>query len=172
MVVIAEESGVTNTIDPLGGSYFVESLTDQMEEEASAIIRKIDDMGGMLSAIDNSYPQKEISDSAYRYQKQIDAKEKTVVGVNKYFTEEEMPTELFEIEETLEMLQIEKTRRIKEDRDNAEVKGCLEVIGETCTGNRNVMEPLIKAVKAHATLQEICDVFRQVFGEYRDPGIY
>jgi methylmalonyl-CoA mutase N-terminal domain/subunit len=170
--IIAEESGVTNTIDPLGGSYFIETLTDQMEEEAFSIIRKIDDMGGMLSAIDSSYPQKEISDSAYRYQKQVDAKEKTVVGVNKYFTEEEMPTELLEIEETLEMLQIEKTRRIKDERDNVEVKGCLEVIGDACIGGQNVMEPLINAAKAHATLQEICDVFRQVFGEYRDPGIY
>ncbi|MBW2208681.1 MAG: methylmalonyl-CoA mutase family protein [Deltaproteobacteria bacterium] len=170
--IIAEESGVTNTIDPLGGSYFMEALTDQMEEEAFAIIRKIDDMGGMLAAIDNNYPQKEISDAAYHYQKQIDAKEKTVVGVNKYFTEEEMQAELLEIEETLEMLQIEKTRRIREERDNTEVKGCLEMIGDACTGNRNVMEPLIKTVKAHATLQEICDLFRQVFGEYRDPGIY
>jgi methylmalonyl-CoA mutase N-terminal domain/subunit len=170
--IIAEESGVTNTIDPLGGSYFIEALTDQMEEGASAIIRKIDDMGGMLSAIGNSYPQKEISDAAYHYQKQIDAKEKTVVGVNKYFTEEEMPAELLEIEETLEILQIEKTHRAKEQRDNTEVKDCLEMVGDACSGNHNVMEPLIKAVKAHATLQEICDVFREVFGEYRDPGIY
>ncbi|MBW1901578.1 MAG: methylmalonyl-CoA mutase family protein [Deltaproteobacteria bacterium] len=170
--IIAEESGVTNTIDPLGGSYFMEALTDQMEEEAFAIIRKIDDMGGMLAAIDNNYPQKEISDAAYHYQKQIDAKEKTVVGVNKYFTEKGMPAELLEIEEALEMLQIEKTRRIREERDNTEVKGCLEMIGDACTGNRNVMEPLIKTVKAHATLQEICDLFRLVFGEYRDPGIY
>ena len=94
------------------------------------------------------------------------------MGVNKYVTEEEIPIEILEIEEALEMLQIEKTRRIKEERDNAEVKGCLEEIGDACTGNQNVMEPLIKAAKAHATLQEICDVFRQVFGEYRDPGIY
>jgi methylmalonyl-CoA mutase N-terminal domain/subunit len=170
--IIAEESGATNTIDPLGGSYFVEALTDQMEEEAFEIIQKIDDMGGMLSAIDNNYPQKEISDAAYHYQKQIDAKEKTVVGVNKYFTEEEMQTELLEIEETLETLQIEKTQRIREERDNARVKYCLEKVGEACSGNQNVMETLIKAVKAQATLQEICDVFRHVFGEYRDPGIY
>jgi len=170
--IMAEESGVTHTIDPLGGSYFIEALTDRMEEEAFGIIKKIDDMGGMLAAIDKNYPQKEISDAAYHYQKQIDAKEKTVVGVNKYYTEEEIQTELLEIEETLETLQIEKTRRIKEKRDNTRVKDCLEKIGEACAGNQNVMEPLIEAVKAHATLQEVCDVFRKVFGEYRDPGVY
>jgi len=170
--IIAEESGVTNTIDPLGGGYFIEALTDRLEEEALVIIQKIDDMGGMLSAIERNYPQQAISDAAYHYQRQIDAKEKTVVGVNKYFTEEEIQTELLEIEETLEVLQIEKTRRIKEERDNATVKECLQEIGEACSGNRNVMTPLIEAVKAYATLQEICDVFREVFGEYRDPGIY
>jgi methylmalonyl-CoA mutase N-terminal domain/subunit len=170
--IIAEESGVTNTIDPLGGSYFIEALTDRLEEEAFAIIQKIDDMGGMLSAIEKAYPQKEIADAAYRYQKQIDAKEKSVVGVNKYFTEEDMPVELLEIGEALETLQIEKTERIKEERDTNEVKDCLEKIGEACTGNQNVVDHLVDAVKAYATLQEICDVFRGVFGEYRDPGIY
>jgi len=170
--IIAEESGVTNTIDPLGGSYFVEALTDRMEAEAFEIIRKIDDMGGMLSAIDASYPQKEIADAAYHYQQQIDAKEKTLVGMNKYFVEEEIPFEILEIDEALEKLQIEKTSRIKEQRDNTKVKACLDKIGEACTGNQNVMEPLVEAVKAYATLQEICDVFRSVFGEYKDPGIF
>jgi len=170
--IIAEESGVANTIDPLGGSYFVEALTNRMEEEAFEIIEKIDNMGGMLAAIERNYPQQEIADAAYRYQKQIDAKEKTVVGVNKYVTEEDIPVEVLEIDEELESLQMEKTNRIKNERDNSRVRACLERVGEACSGDRNVMEDLIEAVKAHATLQEVCDVYRKVYGEYRDPGIY
>jgi methylmalonyl-CoA mutase N-terminal domain/subunit len=170
--IIAEETGVANTIDPLGGSYFVEALTNQVEEEAFEIIGKIDDMGGMLAAIEKNYPQQEIADAAYRYQKQIDENQKTVVGVNKYMTEEEVLVEALEIDEELEKLQIEKTNRIKSERDNKQLKECLAKIGEACAGNQNVMEPLIEAAKAYATLQEMCDVLRQVFGEYRDPGIY
>ncbi|MCP4669204.1 MAG: methylmalonyl-CoA mutase family protein [Deltaproteobacteria bacterium] len=170
--IIAEESGVTNTIDPLGGSFFVESLTNRLEEEALEIIRKIDDMGGMLAAIERNYPQQEIADAAYRYQRQIDAKQKTVVGVNKHVTEEEIPVEILDMDEELEKLQIEKTDRVKNERDNSRVHACLEKLGEACIGDRNVMEPLIEAANAYATLQEMCDVYRKVFGEYRDPGIY
>jgi methylmalonyl-CoA mutase N-terminal domain/subunit len=170
--IIAEESGVANTIDPLGGSYFVETLTNNMEEEALDIIQKIDDMGGMLAAIERNYPQQEIADSAYHYQRQIDAKEKTVVGVNKYVTDEDIPVEVLEIDEELENLQIEKINRLKNERDNKLVKESLERVGDACSGTLNVMEPLIDAVKNYATLQEICDVYRQVYGEYRDPGIY
>jgi len=170
--IIAEESGVANTIDPLGGSYFVEALTNQMEEEAFAIIQKIDDMGGMLAAIEKSYPQREIADSAYHYQKQIDENKKTVVGVNKYVTEERLPVDILEIDDTLEKMQIEKLHRVKNARDPRKVRECLEKLGEACTGDTNVMDPIIDAVKAHATLQEVCDVFRKTFGEYRDPGIY
>jgi methylmalonyl-CoA mutase N-terminal domain/subunit len=166
--IIAEESGVTNTIDPLGGSYFVEAQTDGMEEEALAIIQKIDDMGGMLAAIEKNFPQREIADAAYHYQRQIDENQKTVVGVNKYVTEERVPVEILEIDEALEKIQIEKTRRIKAERDSKKV----EELGEACVSDKNVMDPIIDAVKNYATLQEVCDVFRSVFGEYRDPGIY
>jgi len=170
--IIAEESGVANVIDPLGGSYFVEAFTDQMEEEAFEIIQKIDDMGGMLAAIEKNYPQQEIADAAYHYQKQIDEKRRTVVGLNKYMTEEVLPVEILQIDEELERTQIEKTNRIKNDRDNNKIKECLERLGEACSGDQNVMEPIIDAVKEYATLQEVCDVFREIFGEYRDPGIY
>jgi methylmalonyl-CoA mutase, N-terminal domain len=170
--IIAEESGVANTIDPLGGAYFVEALTDRMEEEALAIIEKIDGMGGMLSAIEQNYPQREIADAAYHYQRQIDACEKTVVGVNKYETEERPPVEILEIDEALEKTQIEKTHRIKSERNNNKVRECLEKLGEACGSGKNVMNPIIDAVNAYATLQEVCDVFREAFGEYRDPGIY
>ena len=170
--IIAEESGVANMIDPLGGSYFVEALTNRMEEEAFDIIQKIDDMGGMLSAIEKNFPQQEIADSAYHYQRQIDDNEKTVVGVNKYAVDEEIPVEVLEIDEELESLQIEKTNRVKAERDNQRVAECLEMVGEACSGKQNIMEPLIAAVKANATLQEVCDVYRKVYGQYRDPGIY
>ncbi len=170
--IIAEESGVTNTIDPLGGSYFVEALTNKMEEEAFGIIQKIDDMGGMLAAIEKHYPQQEIADSAYNYQRQLDENRRILVGVNKYITEEEIPVEILEIDEELERLQIEKTNRVKNERDNRKVKAGLERLEQACVGSENVMGPIIEAVKAYATLQEVCDVFRKVFGEYRDPGIY
>jgi len=170
--IIAEESGVTNTIDPLGGSYFVEALTNKMEEEAFAIIQKIDDMGGMLAAIEKHYPQQEIADSAYNYQLQLDENRRILVGVNKYMTEEEIPVEILEIDEELERLQIEKTNRVKNERDSRKVKECLERLEQASAGSENVMESIIEAVKAYATLQEVCDVFRRVFGEYRDPGIY
>jgi methylmalonyl-CoA mutase N-terminal domain/subunit len=170
--IIAEESGAANTIDPLGGSYFVEKLTDQMEEEALAVITKIDDMGGMLAAIEKNYPQQEIADAAYHFQRQIDAGTSTVVGVNKYVIEEDIPVEVLEIDEELERLQLEKTNRVKAERDNTDVKASLERVGEACVGETNVMAPVLDAVNAYATLQEVCDVFRKVFGEYRDPGIY
>jgi len=170
--IIAEESGVANTIDPLGGSYFVEALTNQMEEQAFEIIQKIDDMGGMLAAIEKNYPQQEIADAAYHYQRQIDELDRTVVGVNKYVTEEDIPVEILEIDEELERIQMEKTQRVKNDRDNKKVTEALGKVGEACAGSTNVMEPIIEAVKAYATLQEVCDVFRRVYGEYRDPGIY
>jgi methylmalonyl-CoA mutase, N-terminal domain len=170
--IIAEESGAANTIDPLGGAFFVEAMTDRMEEEALAIIEKIDGMGGMLSAIEKNYPQREIADAAYHYQRQIDEGEKTVVGVNKYATEERLPVEILEIDEALEKIQIEKTARIKTERDNHKVRECLEKLGEACVSGENVMNPIIEAVTSYATLQEACDVFRKAFGEYRDPGIY
>ena len=170
--IIAEESGVANTIDPLGGSYFVESLTNRMEDEAFEIIHKIDDMGGMLNAIENSYPQLAIADAAYLYQKQVDKNRKTVVGVNKYVVEEENPIDVLEIDKELENLQIEKTNRVRNERDCAGVKEALEKVGEACSSDQNTMEPILDAVKSYATLQEVCDVFREVFGEYRDPGVY
>ena len=129
-------------------------------------------MGGMLAAIEKSFPQREIADSAYHYQKQIDENQKTVVGVNKYVTEERLPVDILEIDDTLEKMQIEKLHRVKNARDNKKVRESLEKLGEACAGNTNVMELIIDAMKAHATLQEVCDVFRKNFGEYRDPGIY
>ena len=170
--IIAEESGVTHTIDPLGGSFFIEALTNQMEEEALAYIRKIDEMGGMVEALDRHYPQMEIADSAYKFQQQIDRWEKTMVGVNKYVTGEPPPVEILKIDPELEAKQIARLHQVKNDRNNKKVRECLERLGEACVNNENVMPFLIQAVKAYASLQECCDVYRKVFGRYRDPGIF
>ena len=170
--VIAEESGVTNTIDPLGGSYFIEALTNEMEAHAMAYIQKIDDLGGMLPAIERNYPQQEIAKAAYTYQKQLERKERIMVGVNKYVTEDVLPIGTLKIDAALEEAQTAKINRVKEKRNHARVQACLERLGEAASGNKNVMPLLIDAVREYATLQECCDVFRKVFGTYRDPGIF
>jgi methylmalonyl-CoA mutase N-terminal domain/subunit len=170
--IIAEESGVANSIDPLAGSYLLERLTKELEEEAFTYIDKIDDMGGMVAAIERNYPQMEIADAAYKYQTQIDSKEKTVVGVNKYFTEEVLPMDILHIDPELERQQIERTNQVKERRDKGKVGENLERLGEAAHGHENLMPFIIDAVNASATEQEICDVFRDIFGVYRDPGVY
>jgi methylmalonyl-CoA mutase, N-terminal domain len=170
--IIAEESGVTHTIDPLGGSYFVEALTNEMEAQAMAYINKIDDLGGMVAAIERNFPQQEIANAAYNFQKQLERKEKIMVGVNKYATKEALPVELLQMDPALEEKQIERLSRVKNQRNQPRVKESLEQLGEAASGNKNVMPFLIDAVKEYATLQECCDVFRKVFGTYRDPGIF
>lgn len=170
--ILAEETGAANTIDPLAGSYFVEHLTDQMEEAACEYIRKIDDMGGMMKAIEKNYPQMEIADAAYRFQRELDEKERLMVGVNCYVTEDDMPVDTYHVDETLEQRQIARTQKVKETRNQGEVDKALQRLREACAGNENVMPYLIKAASAYATLQEMCDVFRDVFGVYRDPGTF
>ncbi len=170
--IIAEETGVVNAIDPLGGSYFVETLTNKMETEAMAYINKIDEMGGIIAAIEKGYPQNEIAKAAYHYQQQIDSQEKTVVGVNKYEMEEDISVDTLKLSPDLEEKQIAATREVKKNRDNDRVKACLDKVRDACKGSDNVMPHILDAVKEYASLQEICDVFREVFGVYRDPGMF
>jgi methylmalonyl-CoA mutase N-terminal domain/subunit len=170
--ILADEIGVTNTIDPLAGSYFVESLTRLMEEKAWEYINKIDDMGGMLAAIDKGFPQMEIADAAYHYQRQIDSGEKVVVGVNKYVVEEKAPPEILRIDEAVEEKQIARLQKVKKTRDNRKVAQILKDLRAASKTDKNLMPYVIEAVKEYATEQEICDVWRDVFGEYRDPGFY
>ncbi len=170
--IIAEETGVINTIDPLGGSYFVEALTNEIEEKAWDYIEKIDKLGGMLAAIEKGFPQTEIAKAAYHFQQQIDRREKTVVGVNKYITEEETPIELLKIDEKVAACQIERLREVKRKRDNRRLSQTLNDLRAACKNGQNVMPYVIEAVKEYATEQEICDIYREVFGEYRDPGLY
>ncbi len=170
--ILADETGVTNTIDPLAGSYFVESLTKLMEEKAWEYVNKIDDMGGMLAAIDKGFPQMEIADAAYHYQRQIDKREKVVVGVNKYVFEEEAPPEILKIDEAVEEKQIARLQKVRKERDNRRVVQILKELRAASKTDKNLMPNVIEAVKEYATEQEICDVWRNVFGEYRDPGFY
>ena len=170
--VIAEEAGVALSIDPLGGAYFLETLTDRVEAAALEYIRRIDAMGGMVRAIDAGYPQKEIADSAYRYQLMDDRGEKVVVGVNKYVMKEAHPIRYLRIEESVELEQIERVARFKAARDTAKVERRLKQLADACRNGRNVMPILIDAVKDYASLGEISDVYRQVFGLYREPIIF
>jgi len=169
--IIAEETGVINTIDPLAGSYFIEALTSEIEEKAWEYIEKIDKMGGMLAAIDKGFPQIEIANAAYNFQKQIDNKEKIVVGVNKHITEE-APIELLKIDERVEREQIARLKEVRRVRDNRKVARALKALRGACKSGKNVMPYVIEAVREYATEQEMCDIYREVFGEYRDPGFY
>ncbi|HNQ64454.1 MAG TPA: methylmalonyl-CoA mutase family protein [Smithella sp.] len=170
--ILAEETGVANTIDPLAGSYFIESLTNEMEEKAWDYIHKIDAMGGMITAIEKGFPQMEISDAAYRFQKQLDAGEKSMVGVNKYATDVTHPLPLVDIDEKVGEEQIKRLKSVRRKRDSKALKKSLEDVRNACKKGNNVMPCCIDAVKNLATLQEICDVYRDVYGEYRDPGLY
>ncbi len=170
--ILADEIGVTNTIDPLAGSYFVEALTKEIEEKAWEYINKIDEMGGMLAAIKKGFPQMEIADAAYHYQQQIDKGEKVVVGVNKYVVEEKVPPEILRIDDEVEEKQIARLQKVKKERDNRKVARILSDLRAASRTDKNLMPYVIEAVKEYTTEQEICDVWRDVFGEYRDPGFY
>ncbi len=170
--ILAEETGVANTIDPLAGSYFVESLTNKMEEGALAYIEKIDALGGMIAAIEKGFPQMEIADAAYRFQQQIEAGEKVMIGVNKYENAAKQEIPVLDIDERIEEEQIARLAEVKRKRDSRAVKRDLDALKSACKTGKNVMPFCIEAVKDRATVQEICDVYREVFGEYRDPGLY
>jgi methylmalonyl-CoA mutase N-terminal domain/subunit len=170
--VIADETGIINTIDPLAGSYFVEALTNEIEEKAWEYIEKIDKMGGMLAAIDRGYPQIEISNAAYEYQKRVDDGDRTVVGVNKYVANDEPPITVLKIDEKVQEEQIKRLKRVKRTRSNRKVTQTLKALRTACKKDENVMPYVIEAVKEYATEQEICDIYRDVFGEYHDPGYF
>ncbi|MFI5322052.1 MAG: methylmalonyl-CoA mutase [Thermodesulfobacteriota bacterium] len=170
--IIAEESGVVNAIDPLGGSYVIESLTDRIEREAFAYIERIDELGGIIKAIETGFPQKEIADAAYKYQRELDAGIKTIVGVNKYSTDEEVSIPTLKIEETVETGQSEKLKELKRSRNNRAVQASLLKIVTGARNGDNLMPHIIEAVREYATLGEICDIFREVYGVYRDPGYF
>jgi methylmalonyl-CoA mutase N-terminal domain/subunit len=170
--IIAEETHTALTVDPLGGSYYLETLTDQMEAAAMDYIARIDAMGGIIRAIDDGYPQKEIADAAYRYQLMEDRGQKVTVGVNRYVMREEKPIHFLRIDEAVEAEQIERVGRFKASRDMARVERRLKQLADVCRHGGNVMPVLVEAVKDYVSLGEISDVYRQVFGLYREPIIF
>ncbi|HHX10211.1 MAG TPA: methylmalonyl-CoA mutase family protein [Firmicutes bacterium] len=165
--IIAYESGVAETIDPLAGSYFIEKLTDEIEARALEYIEKIDDMGGAVKAIENGFMQREIQDSAYKYQRAVESKQKRVVGVNCFEIEEEQPKNLLRVNPAIGEAQKERIRKLRARRDERDVASALKQIETTAKGQGNLIPPIVDAVKAYATIGEICDVLRDVFGVYR-----
>jgi methylmalonyl-CoA mutase N-terminal domain/subunit len=173
--ILAEETGVAETIDPLAGSYYVEHLTNRLEDEAMRIIRRIDDQGGMVAAIDKGYPQREIAASAYRFQRQLETGERVMIGVNKFVEDEASTIPTLRVDEDAQRTQIANLQRVKATRDAGRVREALAVVRKAAeakpgTPGSNLMAPIIDAAKAYCTQQEICDVLRDVFGTYTDPA--
>ena len=169
--IVGYESGVTDTIDPLAGSYYIESLTSQIEEQAQKYIDSIDQLGGATKAIEKGYIQKEIQNAAYKYQMEVEAKEKIVVGVNKFQVEESGKKDLLKVDPAVEASQKEKLIKLRAERDNELVDRTLLVLKEKASSEENLMPYILEAVKAYATLGEICNVLRDVFGEYEQTVI-
>ena len=165
--LIAYETGVTDTVDPLAGSYYLENLTNEIYERAAAYIKKIDELGGSAEAIEKGFIQREIQDSAYSYQREIEQEERIVVGVNRFQVEEEKPTNLLRVDPAVRTSQIERLKKLRSERDDAVVGKCLDHLKQGAAGDRNLIPIMLEAVKAYATLGEICDVLREVFGEYQ-----
>ena len=168
--ILAHETGVANTVDPFGGSYFVETLTNEIEDAAWKYIRKIDDMGGMIPAIERGYPQREIADASYRYQVAVDRKEKIIVGVND-FVGEEKPIEILRIDESVRAQQSKHLRKLRSERSSEEVARRLTALRKAAQGTENLMPHIYAAVRAYATLGEICDSLRDVFGTHEEASV-
>jgi methylmalonyl-CoA mutase N-terminal domain/subunit len=166
--VIAHESGITNLVDPLGGSYFVERLTLDMERGAREYFQTIDKFGGMVEAIENGYPQKEIAEASYRFQQAVETREKVIVGVNDYVQEDEAPHPILYIDETTAGKQLARLEDLKRTRDNEAVRRSLDALREAARGTGNTMYPLLDCVRAYATVGEMCDALREVWGEYEE----
>jgi methylmalonyl-CoA mutase N-terminal domain/subunit len=166
--IIAHESGVVNMVDPLGGSYFVERLTLDMEEGAYKYFDAIDRMGGMVAAIENGYPQREIAESSYRFQQAFEKKEKQMVGVNAFVETDEAPLPILYIDDKAHDIQIRRLAELRASRDNAKVTATLDALRAAAESSENTMYPLMDCVRAYATVGEMCDALRQVWGEYEE----
>ncbi len=170
--IIAHETGVPNTIDPLAGSYFVEALTDRMQKDAEAYIRKIDEIGGMVAAVEQGFPQEEIMRASMEFQKAVEAGRKVIVGVNRFEMKGEKPIPILKIDEAVERAQIARIQETRRNRDNAKVERCLDEIRDTARSGGNLMYPILEAVREYALLGEICDAIVDVFGAYEDPAVF
>ena len=170
--LIGNESGVDRVVDPLAGSYYVEYLTDETEKRCLAILGKIEQLGGIIRAIEEGYPQREIADSAYQWQREVDSGERKIVGVNSFKSDSGASIPTLKIEESVAHEQIERLQAVKRSRSAAEVADKLRAVEAACRGSANLMHPVLEAVKAYVTLGEVCDVFRNVWGAYREKGVF
>ena len=170
--IIAEESGVTDTIDPLGGSYYIEWLTDKMEEETYQYWDRVEKLGGVIPAIEKGFYQREIAEAAYKYQKEIDEKKRIMVGVNEYQLDEPIEIPLLKMDEKGEERQNNRLKKLRKDRNNQKVNRNLENLRKAAEGNKNLMPFILDCVHSYATLGETCQVLRDVFGEYEEPALY
>lgn len=170
--IIAHESGVANTIDPLGGSYFVEALTDEMEEETYKYFDRIEKMGGVVKGIKQGFFQREIADSAFRYQREIEEQERIVVGVNDYLSDDQLEIPVLKIDPEVEKTQLQRLQQTRKKRDNAKVTQLLDRLRRAAEGIENLLPHILAAVREYATVGEICDTLRDVFGEYQEPIIF
>jgi len=170
--VIAHETGVTNTIDPLGGSYFVEALTDRMEQAAYEYFRRIDELGGMVEAIEQSYPQREIAEASFRYQQEVEAGERIVVGVNGLTEggDDEIP--ILRIDPELERKQVGRLQAVRAQRDSERAERALGELREGAAGEVNLMDPLLECARAHCSEGEIIDSLQRVFGKYSETPVF
>jgi methylmalonyl-CoA mutase N-terminal domain/subunit len=170
--VIAHETGVTNTIDPLGGAYFIEALTDRMEAAAYAYFRRIDELGGMVEAIKQNFPQREIADASFQYQCEVDDGQRIIVGVNRYQVIDEEPIEILRIDPRLERKQIERVKAIRGQRDSRAAEAALTSLTQAAAGDQNLMQPLLDCARAHATEGEIVEALQKVFGTYTETPVF
>jgi methylmalonyl-CoA mutase N-terminal domain/subunit len=169
--ILAHESGLTSDVDPFGGSFFVEKLTREMEEGALAYFDQIDRMGGMVAAIEQGFPQREIAESSYRFQQAVERREKIIVGVNEFVQQDERPIETLYIDEGAAATQLDRLQRLRSTRDGAAVDGALRALRTAADGPANLMPFLLDAVRAYATLGELCDVLRDAWGEYEETPV-
>jgi methylmalonyl-CoA mutase N-terminal domain/subunit len=170
--IIAEETGVTSTVDPLGGSYYVEWLTDRMEEETMRYFDRIEQFGGVIPAIERGFFQREIADASYKLQTEYESAKRTIVGVNKYQMEEPVEIPILKMDEEGERIQINRLKKLRSERDQAKVERALDRLRKAAEGDENTMPYILDCVHAHATLGETCGVLREVFGEYKEPALY
>jgi methylmalonyl-CoA mutase N-terminal domain/subunit len=170
--VIAHESGVVNTIDPLGGSYFVEALTNRIEAEANDYFRRIDELGGVVAAIKENFFQREIAEASFRYQSEVEAGQRVVVGVNRYVLDDEPPVEILRVDPALEQKQIDRVRALRARRDAAAVESALARLKAAAAGDENLMGPILDATRAYVTMGEMCDALREVWGVWRETPVF
>jgi methylmalonyl-CoA mutase N-terminal domain/subunit len=170
--VIAHETGVVNTIDPLGGSYYLEELTNRLEAQAYEIFAEIDRLGGMVAAIEQNYPQREIAEAAYRYQQEVEAGQRIVVGVNGYQVDDEEPIPILKIDLEAERTQVARLEAFKASRDAAAVEQRLAELRRAAAGDTSLMPPIIEAARAGVTMGEMCDAWRQVWGTWRETPVF